>query len=306
MKEPAKNALICLLLILAIPVSVFLVSPKMSKPETYSHLIGELNEKQTTVMEMTAASAAASLALGAIPGDATTPIANKVVDMAGYFIVILSVIILEKYMLTISGYLAFTWLLPIACGIFAINRFWQKRMIQHLAWKILFLSIAIVTIVPLSVKITDIVEKTNKVSINTSLEDLNEIGKEVEATTQAIEEEIASSDEQDMESSGPVQSIGGIREKVNDLIDNTKEKIQETAEGITQLSKEKIEEAKNTLNKFVEVVVIMLVTTCGIPILTLIFLGWIIKTLLGLEIDWGRQKERARFFRKAGEAKSEE
>ena len=307
MNTQIKKVLISAALILAILVSVLLVAPKMSKPETYNHLISELNEKQTTVMEMTAASAAASLALGAIPGDATTPIATKVVDMAGYFIIILSVIILEKYMLTIAGYLAFTWLVPIACFLFAINLFLDKRMIRHLAFRLLIFSTAIVLIVPLSVKITDVVEKTNKVSINTTLEDLKGIEKEAEGVTQAMEEEeIPSADSQETQNTGPIQIIEDIKEKVNDMIDDTKEKIQDTAEGITKLTEETIEKAKTTLNKFVEVVVIMLVTTCGIPILTLILLAWITKTLLGLEIDWGRQKERARFLRRIESGKTEE
>ena len=45
------------------------------------------------------------------------------------------------------------------------------------------------------------------------------------------------------------------------------------------------------MNDFVEIVVIMLVTTCGIPILTLVFMVWIVKTLLGLDLVMLRQGE---------------
>ena len=85
-----KKVIISVLLIIGILVSIFVISPRMSKPETYQATIQKLNEKQTTVLEMTAAASGASLALGAVPGDATTPIANKVIDMAGYFVIILS------------------------------------------------------------------------------------------------------------------------------------------------------------------------------------------------------------------------
>ena len=286
-----KRVIISGVLIVAIILSVFVISPRMSKPETYQTTIKKLNEKQTTVLEMTAAASGASLALGAVPGDATTPIANKVIDMAGYFVIILSVIILEKYFLTIGGYLAFTWILPIAMGLFIISLYWKKGIFHHLAIKLLLLGVAIITIVPLSVKVTEIVEKTNEASINSTMENFKEIQKEVEETTEVETPDLST---EEKESTGPLDFISGMKEKMDDVVEDTRQKLEETANSITQLSQEAIQKAKDVMNDFVEIVVIMLVTTCGIPILTLVFMVWIVKTLLGLDLVMLRQGEYAR------------
>lgn len=286
-----KKVIISVLLIIGILVSIFVVSPRMSKPETYQKTIQKLNEKQTTVLEMTAAASGASLALGAVPGDATTPIANKVIDMAGYFVIILSVIILEKYFLTIGGYLAFTWILPIAMGLFIISLYFRRGILHHLAAKLLLLGLAIITIVPLSVKVTEIVEKTNEVSINTTMESFKEIQKEVEETTEVDPSELTT---EESESTGPFSVISDMREKVENVVEDTKQKLEETANSISTLSKEAIQKAKDVMNDFVEIVVIMLVTTCGIPILTLVMMVWIVKTLLGLDLVFIRQGDYSR------------
>lgn len=276
-----KKIIITGLLVIVIVLSVFVLSPWASKPENYQKTIRALNQKQTTVLEMTAAASGASLALGAVPGDATTPIANKVIDMAGYFVIILSVIILEKYFLTIGGYLTFTWILPIAAACFIVSLFWKREVFHHLAVKLLLLGASIILIVPISVKVTEIVEKTNQVSINTTIESFKEISQEGAETTEA---ELPDLTTEDQENKGPAGLIDEMKEKVNEFVEDTKQKIEDTAESVSQLSQEKIQQAKDIMNDFVEKVVIMLVTTCGIPILTVIFMIWIVKTLLGLDL----------------------
>lgn len=287
----AKDAIKIAVFVAVALVSVLVVAPKATKPETYKYTIQKLNEKQTNVLEMTAAASTASLALGAIPGDATTPIANKIIDMAGYFIIILSVIILEKYMLTIAGYLTFTWLIPIACGLFVINTFWKNTIIRQLALKILAFGISIVLLVPLSVQLGTFIEKTNEESINSTMESVKEIQKEAEATTGEKAE--VSTEAVEEENEGVLDYFYKMKNGIDDLVEDAKEKIDETTSTVAQLSEEAIKKAQDTMNDFVEVVVIMLVTTCGIPMLTLFMLIWIMKTLLGLDLDrlWPMRKD---------------
>ena len=51
----SKRAIIILILVLVIVVSVFHITVRLSKVENYSHTIASLDEKITTVMELTAA-----------------------------------------------------------------------------------------------------------------------------------------------------------------------------------------------------------------------------------------------------------
>ena len=77
---------------------------RASNPENHKKTIEALDEKKADILKLTATSAAASTAIAAIPGDATTPIANKLTDLTSYFLIILVVIFLEKYLVTLTGY----------------------------------------------------------------------------------------------------------------------------------------------------------------------------------------------------------
>ena len=48
---------------------------------------------------------------------------------------------------------------------------------------------------------------------------------------------------------------------------------------------QRLQNVENVLNNFIEALAILLVTSCLIPILVLIFFVWLVKMLLGLNID---------------------
>ena len=79
-------------------------------------------------LELTGTATALATGAAAIPGDATTPIANKLADVAGYMVIVYAVIIIEKYLLTITGYIAFKILFPIGCILMATGNFYESRM----------------------------------------------------------------------------------------------------------------------------------------------------------------------------------
>ena len=45
-----------------------------------------------------------------------------------------------------------------------------------------------------------------------------------------------------------------------------------------------IEQFKNVLNRFIEAAAVMIVTTCIIPILVILFFLWVVKTLFNIPI----------------------
>ena len=105
-------AVLAILAVMILSMSVF--SKVASDPSNHEKTIEALDEKKSDVLKLTAATAAASTALAAIPGDATTPVANKLADLTSYFLVILMVVFLEKYLVTLTGYAAFSVLIPAA------------------------------------------------------------------------------------------------------------------------------------------------------------------------------------------------
>ena len=107
-KMNAKKVTAVIVLLVVMILSMTVVSKVAGDPENHRKTIESLDEKKEDVLKLTATSAAASTALAAIPGDATTPVANKLADLTSYFLIILMVVFLEKYLVTLTGYAAFT------------------------------------------------------------------------------------------------------------------------------------------------------------------------------------------------------
>ena len=122
-----------------------------------------MNELQKKALELTGTATALATGAAAIPGDATTPIANKLADVAGYMVIVYAVIIIEKYLLTITGYIAFKILFPIGCILMATGNFMKagwKEFIYRIGIKSIILGILLWGLVPTSVWMTNKVNET--------------------------------------------------------------------------------------------------------------------------------------------------
>ena len=113
---------ICAVILVVIGILSFTtVSQYASAPEHHKTTIASLDDKKETVLELTAATTATSALITLLPGDTATPIAEKMADLSTYLLVVLCAIFLEKYLVTITGYAAFRYLIPAACVLFLIN-----------------------------------------------------------------------------------------------------------------------------------------------------------------------------------------
>ena len=63
-------------------------------------------------------------------------------------------------------------------------------------------------------------------------------------------------------------------------IDKAKELLSDVTGSVAKV----IEQFKNVLNRFIEAIAVMIVTTCLIPILVIVFFVWIVKTLFNVPI----------------------
>ncbi len=161
-----KKMIISVLLVVMGLSSFFIFSGVFSKPELYQSTIDVLNDKQANVMALTAASAAASTALSAIPGDAGTPIASQISEISTYLFGVTCIIFLEKYMLTVIGYIIFKIIFPIACGLGIVYLMSDRISLRNIAIKLSVASLMCLSIVPLSVSLTKLIEDTNHIDIS--------------------------------------------------------------------------------------------------------------------------------------------
>lgn len=248
------------LLVLAL-LSMFVLSKVATSTQFHAGTIAALEEKQTTVLELTAASTAASAAITLLPGDAATPIAEKLADLSSGFLIVLCAIYLEKYLLTITGYVTCQVLIPVACLLYLLYLFVEKEFLRALARKLIIFGIAIVLVIPASAKISNLIEDTYQSSIDATIETAKETTAEVEDSAEQADEEEEG-------------FLSGLFSSITDSIT-----------GIATGISDKVGEM---VNNFIEALAVMLVTSCVIPILVLLFFVWIIKTMFSMDLPVGR------------------
>ena len=264
-ERPLKEkAIIAAVLAAVALVSLIVFANIASNPETYTGIIGTLDEKKGNVMVLATTTTAASAAISALPNDMGTPIADKLVDFSSYFMVILAVIYLEKFLLTTLGFLGFGILIPVACALFAVAVFLRRGTLtrvnlQRLGTKLAAFGLALALVVPVSVWLTDNVDATFDESLAAASAAAQEATEQLEENAQ----------EQTQEDQG---LLGGIASAV-----------QEGWNGLTQGAQQALDSLGQQLNTMIDTLAVMIVTSCLIPLLVLILFLQLVKIITGLD-----------------------
>ena len=245
--EMTKKILMVLLCLTLALMSVFVISKRATDPQSYKNTIQSIDDKKATVMGITTATITASTALAAIPGDATTPIANQIMDMGSYLLIVVCALVLEKSLLTVLGYLAFNILVPGACLLFAISIFVKGNILRVLSLKIVVFAVVISTIIPFSLKISDLIYESNQSMIT-------ELNDEVEKMDDSKESE-----------------------KEKNWWESFTDKIKD---GVANVGKK----AKQLVNNFIDVIALFIITYCAIPIIIFLIVIWFVKFLFNIKI----------------------
>ena len=265
-------------LLLAAILSITVVGKYASAPENHQKTIASLDEKKQTVMELTAASTVTSALITLLPGDTATPIAEKMADVSGYLLVVLCAIYLEKYLVTITGYVAFTYLIPIACGLWILNLVFENATVRKLAAKLAVFGIAIFLVVPASVKISDLIGDTYQAQIEATIEDAR--------NTQSILENsgVVDDDTNATETTG-IDATSNIFDWAKDAISSAKDSVANVVENVKISTEELVQKVENSLNHFIEAVAVMIITSCVIPMLVLLLFFWMVKIVLDVDLS---------------------
>ena len=256
-----KIVLITVACILIAALSFFFLAGILSSPETYAGIIRSIDDKVETVLKLTAASTAASAGITAIPGDAGTPIAEKLADFSEYGILILCVLYAEKYLLSILGSGVFKFIIPIACVLYPLGFFRDLEGIKPILKKIAIVSLALYFVIPLSVHISDRIYDTYQASIDTTITAAEDLAEDATLAGSTAEDQNA------------IQRIWGY--------------LSESASSFAERGAE-------ILNRFIESLAVMIVTSCVIPLLVLFFSLWIINQVFGFSIPAPSRHPRLR------------
>lgn len=236
-------------------ISLFVISPKVSNLSTYKKSVATLDEKKANVLTLTGITAGASFAVSALGDGTGSPIANKLADFSGYFLVITVAIYIEEWLMAIAGVLAFRLVIPLGCILLLILSFWDNPhtiKASVTTGKVMVFTIILAIVVPCSTWISRQIDIISQETTSQRIENVEKDSKEI------IPENDGSEDDSSFLSA--VSSlwskfVGGVKAvvaKFNALIQN-----------------------------LIDITAAMIVTSCVIPLLVFVFLICITNIIFG-------------------------
>ena len=170
---------------------------------------------------------------------------------------ILGFVYLEKYLLTILGAAACYLLFPIGCGALLIHCFFPNGFLRSLGTKLVAVGLVLVIAIPGGVWVSDRINDVYSESINLTVQSAGAVSDSL------MQEEL----DENRESTS--------------VIDQAKSLLGDLSGSVAGV----IQQFKNMLNRFIEATAVMVVTTCIIPVLVILFFLWVVKTLLGVPVS---------------------
>ncbi len=271
--ERKKKVIIAIILVLAALLSFFVLAKLFSDPATFKGSISALDEKKNTVAKLSAISIGAASAIDLIPGDAGSSISKALVDLGGYFVLLFAAIYLEKILISIGGFAAFKVLIPIGLFLLAGFVLLQKETLKALGVKLITIGLVLFLIVPSSVWVSGVVDKTHDLSKQEAIQEIGEDVDLIEKDSAEEAAEVAANEESNEDAS--------LLDRIKNGGASALGKIKEGGSTALVSAKEVPKKMNDLLDNLIEEVAYFFISLCVIPILVLVLLIVLMKQLLG-------------------------
>lgn len=258
---------IAALVVLAL-LSGFVARPHFADTKTWDSTIEVIDQKKGNVLALTASCVALSAGITALPGDTGTPVAEQFAQLSGNLGIVLAVLYLEKYLLTILWSVGLGILIPFALVLFAVSlgihgRWSTSAVLRRVATRVLVVAVIGMALVPASVWVSQKVDETYQVSIEQAEQKATEASKT--SSTKSEKKSETTENKNVLE-----QLTDGASSLLTSVTDSAKSMTDEVVQQVTDL---------------IEGVIVMIVTSCVIPLLVLAAFLWLGHTLLGVDIS---------------------
>lgn len=255
------------LVVLAL-LSGFVARPHFADTKTWDSTIEVIDQKKGNVLALTTSCVALSAGITALPGDTGTPVAEQLAQLSGNLGIVLAVLYLEKYLLTILWSVGLGILIPFALVLFAASlgihgRWSTSAVLRRVATRVLVVAMIGMALVPASVWMSQKVDETYQVSIEQA---------EQKATSAAD----ASSSKSEKKSK--VKTDKNVLEQLTEGASSLLTSVTDSAKSMT-------DEVVQQVTDLIEGVIVMIVTSCVIPLLVLVAFLWLGHVLLGIDIS---------------------
>lgn len=256
------------LVVLAL-LSGFVARPHFADTKTWDSTIEVIDQKKGNVLALTTSCVALSAGITALPGDTGTPVAEQLAQLSGNLGIVLAVLYLEKYLLTILWSVGLGILIPFALVLFAISlgihgRWSTSTVIRRVATRVLVVAIIGMVLVPASVWVSQKVDETYRVSIE-----------------QAQQKAADAADSDSSKASKKKTESTESKNVLEQLADGASGLVTSVTSGAKQMTDEIVQQVTD----LIEGVIVMIVTSCVIPLLVLVAFLWLGHTLLGIDIS---------------------
>lgn len=251
-------ALIAVALLSFFVFAKFFSSGKVLKG-TYDYL----DTKKNQVIGINGAVIGTAVLVSAIPGNVETAIVSSLTGLQKPCFTVLAAVFAERHLAGILSNISFACIIPLAC-IFGVISVWTNgSALKKLAIKLTIMGLVLSLTIPASVVLSKHVEK-----ISNADEKITEV--------QSMDDEAAESSDSTKDKSG----WSAMLNKIADKADDVKDKLEDPKGALTEIQ----EKVKNWINGVIEALVIMIITSCVIPILVFIFLFWILRMLFQIDL----------------------
>ena len=244
--EVLKKTAIVLLLVAVALFSIPVITPAAVDTDKHQATYEQLDREIGNALKLTAGATAVSAVISLLPDDTCTPIAEQFAELGTYFVIVLSALYLEKYLITILGYVSFSILIPIVCVILGIGIIGKKDKAKVLSLKLGIFAVLVYFLIPISVKTSETIYNTYESTLQETITTASEI---------TVTEDDA-----------------GAVEKFLSWIKNAAVTV--------------VDYVTNLLSRFVEAIAVMMVTSCLIPILVVLFFSWLMRFLFKIDISF--------------------
>lgn len=255
------------LVVLAL-LSGFVARPHFADTKTWDSTIEVIDQKKGNVLALTTSCVALSAGITALPGDTGTPVAEQLAQLSGNLGIVLAVLYLEKYLLTILWSVGLGILIPFSLVLFAValgihGRWSTSVVLRRVATRVLVVAMIGMALVPASVWVSQKVDEMYQVSIERA---------EQKATNAA--EASSSKSEEKSEAKTDKNVLEQLTEGASSLLTS-----------VTDSAKSMTDEVVQQVTDLIEGVIVMIVTSCVIPLLVLAAFLWLGHVLLGIDIS---------------------
>ena len=322
-----RKVIIAGILLIAAILSCTVGGKIASSTDTYTDSIASIDKSIGDALKLTTAATSTSVVISMLKDDIATPISEQFADFTDYLLLIVIILLAEKYLVPILGMAAFRIIIPASCILILVGLLSERESLKNAGKKLIIAGIAVSFLIPASTTVSNTIREIYGNNIQETIEEVDKLSSNAFTEGDQTAEEAplpeaeteggkasASLQETDNEESSDKNKFGnffnGIGTSITNAASTVSHAVLNAVDSIFDSAKDKFDYFTGLVKNFVESIAVMVVTSCIVPIVVLVAFVSMLKFLFGIDISGvydlpNRIKKQRNRFRE-GKKESEE